>query len=630
MKLKLQARDLWDVIEYGDGDFHDDRTALDAICSAVPSEMISALAVKETATEAWEAIRTLRLGDERRRAVTAQSLRAEYETLKLRDGEPIEDFALWFTGIVQRLGDLGDPEPDTKAVNKFLRIVRPRYKQLVISMEDFVDLSQLSIEEITGTLKSSDDVEEEAAPPQSHSTSNQLLLTHEEWMARMKLGDKGASSSSGGSAGSAGKQTAAQRGRDRGAGGAHQGAGRTDSSGQAKKPRKCKYCGKKGHWAKECRSRLRDEAHLAQAEEVEEPVLLMAQGSLTSDPLPSRSTSPAASTAAAADHQALEVVEAKVFAQLDNGDDDRDDSVWHLDTGATNHMSGSRSAFQEIDTKVRGVVRFGDGSAVPIEGAGTVILEGKNGEHTPITGVYFIPRLTTNIISLGQLDEGDCDVHIKHGILRIRDENQRLLAKVRCSGNRLYKLRVKVARPLCLAARRDEPWLCMSGTGICTSRRCGSSGRTRWCTFISSAVDAPPPSSRGGHSPLKPSGAPMGSSIWSMVTSVAPSPRRRWEERSFFCCLWMITAATCGSLSWRTRVMHWLLFSSSKLASRWRRVDACESCALTTGVNSPLSPSPSTASRTASSISTQLPTLRSRTGSSNGGTSPSSTWRAAC
>jgi hypothetical protein len=304
-----------------------------------------------------------------------------------------------------------------------------------------------------------------------------------------------------------------------------------DSTGQAKKPGKCKYCGKKGHWAKECRSRLRDEAHLAQAEEVEEPVLLMAQGSLTSDPPPSRSTPPAAaaSTAAAAaastdaaaastaaaDHLALEVVEAKVFAQLDNGDDDRDDSVWHLDSGATNHMSGCRSAFQEIDTKVRGVVRFGNGSAVPIEGARTVSLEGKNGEHTPITGVYFIPRLTTNIISLGQLDEGDCDVHIKHDILRIRDENQRLLAKVRRSGNRLYKLRVKVARPLCLAARRDEPWLWHERTGTCTSKRCGSSGRTRWwtgspvwSTFISSAVDAPPPSSRGGHSPLKPSGAP--------------------------------------------------------------------------------------------------------------------------
>jgi hypothetical protein len=31
--------------------------------------------------------------------------------------------------------------------------------------------------------------------------------------------------------------------------------------------------------------------------------------------------------------------------------------------------------------------------------------------------VYFIPRLTTNIVGLGQLNEGGCDVHTKHGVL---------------------------------------------------------------------------------------------------------------------------------------------------------------------------------------------------------------------
>jgi transposase InsO family protein len=461
MKLKLQARDLWDVVEFGDGDFRDDRTALDAICSAVPAEMIPALAVKETTTEAWEAIRTLRLGDERRRAVTTQSLRAEYETLKLRDGEPIEDFTLRFTGVVQRLGDLGDPEPDTKAVKKFLRIVRPRYKQLVISMEAFVDLSNLSIEEITGTLKSSDDVEEEASPPSSKSTSNQLLLTHEEWMARMKLGDKGASGSSGGSAGGASKPPAAQRGRARGGSStARHGAGPGDGAGQAKKD-KCKYCGKKGHWAKECRSRLRDEAHLARVAQEEaddnEPMLLMARSTLIPSlpSLPPAVASPPTSPA----YSPLRVVEAKVFAQLDGGDQ-RDDSIWYLDSGATNHMSGCRSAFLNIDTAIRGSARFGDGSEVEITGSGTVLFEAKTGEHIPLTRVYFIPKPTSNIVSLGQLEEGGCEVHIKHGVLRVRDEHGRLIIRVKRTTSRLYLLQIKLGRPLCLAARTtDSAWL---------------------------------------------------------------------------------------------------------------------------------------------------------------------------
>jgi hypothetical protein len=30
----MEARDLWEAVDTGDVDFHDDRTALDAICSA--------------------------------------------------------------------------------------------------------------------------------------------------------------------------------------------------------------------------------------------------------------------------------------------------------------------------------------------------------------------------------------------------------------------------------------------------------------------------------------------------------------------------------------------------------------------------------------------------------------------
>jgi len=51
-------------------------------------------------------------------------------------------------------------------------------------------------------------------------------------------------------------------------------------------------------------------------------------------------------------------------------------------------------------------------------------------------------------------------VLIKDGILRIRDREQRLLAKVKRSRNRLYLLDLKVEQPICLAARcMEEPWL---------------------------------------------------------------------------------------------------------------------------------------------------------------------------
>jgi hypothetical protein len=220
MKLKLQARDLWDVIECGDGDYRDDQNTLDAICSVVPVEMIATLVMKETASDAWEAIKTLRIGDERRRAVTAQTLRTEYETIKLLSDEAIEDFALRFKGVLQRLADLGDPEPEEKALKKYLRVVCPRYKQLVASMEAFADLSKMSIKEVTGTLKSSDDVEEEAPPPAT-KTAEKLLLTHEEWLERYKSqkqeSGRGGSNSGG-------------RGKGRGRGGKPRGRGGSNTT----------------------------------------------------------------------------------------------------------------------------------------------------------------------------------------------------------------------------------------------------------------------------------------------------------------------------------------------------------------------------------------------------------------
>lgn len=65
--------------------------------------------------------------------MSTQTLRMEYENIKLRDAESIEDFALRFSAILQRLGDLGDAERDENAVRKYLRVIQGRYKHRVVS-----------------------------------------------------------------------------------------------------------------------------------------------------------------------------------------------------------------------------------------------------------------------------------------------------------------------------------------------------------------------------------------------------------------------------------------------------------------------------------------------------------------
>ena len=112
--------------------------------------------------------------------------------------------------------------------------------------------------------------------------------------------------------------------------------------------------------------------------------------------------------------------------------------------------------FADLDTAVRGSVRFGDGSVAEIEGRGTVLFQCKNGKHRSFAGVYFIPRLTANIVSLGQLEEAGFDIRLNHGAMSIREEGGRLLARIPHSDNRLYVLNINIARPVCLAARGEE------------------------------------------------------------------------------------------------------------------------------------------------------------------------------
>jgi transposase InsO family protein len=82
-------------------------------------------------------------------------------------------------------------------------------------------------------------------------------------------------------------------------------------------------------------------------------------------------------------------------------------------------MTSERAAFWSLDTSMRGMVRFGNGSVTAIQGRGTILFKCRNGAHKALAGVYLIPRLTTNIVSLGQLEEGDHKILLLHGRLKI-------------------------------------------------------------------------------------------------------------------------------------------------------------------------------------------------------------------
>ncbi|GKC09189.1 zinc finger, CCHC-type containing protein [Tanacetum coccineum] len=115
------------------------------------------------------------------------------------------------------------------------------------------------------------------------------------------------------------------------------------------------------------------------------------------------------------------------------------DSLWYLDNGASNHMTGVREHFKELDEKVSGKVRFGDGSYIEIKGKGSILIECDDEKQRIISHVYYIPDLKSNLLSLGQFTEIGCKVVMEDDELRLYDMDNKIFMKVTRQRNPIYK-----------------------------------------------------------------------------------------------------------------------------------------------------------------------------------------------
>ena len=57
-----------------------------------------------------------------------------------------------------------------------------------------------------------------------------------------------------------------------------------------------------------------------------------------------------------------------------------DPSLWYLDTGATNHMTGRQNLFCDLDESASGFVKFEDNSRIQIKGRGNIEINQKDGD----------------------------------------------------------------------------------------------------------------------------------------------------------------------------------------------------------------------------------------------------------
>ena len=77
--------------------------------------------------------------------------------------------------------------------------------------------------------------------------------------------------------------------------------------------------------------------------------------------------------------------------------------VWYVDTGNSNHMTGSKSSFTNLNEKFQTTFSFGDLSTANVIGKGNIKIRTKNGCAEIISNVFYVPALKCNLLSAGQV-----------------------------------------------------------------------------------------------------------------------------------------------------------------------------------------------------------------------------------
>nr|GEW42699.1 ribonuclease H-like domain, reverse transcriptase, RNA-dependent DNA polymerase [Tanacetum cinerariifolium] len=320
-----------------------------------------------------------------------QTLKTEFKMLKMKEDDSIDEFTAKLSSIVTRASGLGLTFDQQTLVRKLLSSVPKRFIQIVAAIEQFTDFEETTLDEEIGRLKAFEERVNLFNGSPSDNQDKLLFSNH----------DKSSSHEKGFKNGGQEKFRSYQDNKQ---------DGKTKQFNNEKKPShkfkrnnfqkgtkdsskvKCYNCNKFGDVRRNCKLKDKGQEQSNLVQEDVEPTLLMAVQEKRDK----------------GKKIFLNEKEIKPKKYIST-----DESLWYLDNGASNHMTGIRTHFKEVDEKISGRVRFGDGSCVNIKGKGSILLECKNKEQRVIPNVYYIPELKSNILSLRQLTEKG-----ENGILR--------------------------------------------------------------------------------------------------------------------------------------------------------------------------------------------------------------------
>lgn len=415
IRTLLKSQGLWELVETG-APSNDptpaetskrDAKALFFIQQAVVDTVFTKIAAATSAKEAWTVLKTAFQGNSKVLEIRLQGLRREFETLNMNQGESVQAFLTRVTSIVNQIKSCGDDLTEKVVVMKVLRSLTTKFDHVVAAIEESKDLSTYTFDELMGSL-------------QAHEV--RLLRSEEKDDSKAFL-TKG--------------NSIRERGRSsRGRGRGMSSGGNRQQQQTTKKDIECYYCHKLDHIKADCYKKKREEGQGKQGVECHYCHKI---GHVQADCYKKKR-----------EEQQINVVEEKgneknteTMLFMTKTDEKSDVSqVWFLDSGCSNHMSGYKHLFEELDESYKKPVRLGNDKEIQVEGIGKVAVQTAN--HTRfLHNVYYIPQLSQNLLSIGQMMDNGYVIKFEGNTCKIEESStKREISIIRKTQNNLFPLEI--------------------------------------------------------------------------------------------------------------------------------------------------------------------------------------------
>lgn len=119
---------------------------------AIDWEIFETILDKETSKIIWDSMKQKFQGSTKVRRAQLQALRREFELLTMKEGEKVDSFLGRTLSVVNKMKTNGESMEQSTVIGKILRSLTNKFNYVVCSIEESNDLSQMSIDELHGSL----------------------------------------------------------------------------------------------------------------------------------------------------------------------------------------------------------------------------------------------------------------------------------------------------------------------------------------------------------------------------------------------------------------------------------------------------------------------------------------------